>query len=98
MSVILQSFLHNPLLRAFFLSDRHNRDLCTLSTPTKPCISCEMDRLYSEVSKSLILLLASDALILTILGVICFDVSVLCCRYSSVRTYEFYVFNVAKLE
>lgn len=77
MSVILQSFLHNPLLRSYFLSDRHNRDLCPISNPTtsfsgsgngsgsssngaaggkgeegdKPCLSCEMDRLFSEVRR-----------------------------------------------
>lgn len=77
MSVILQSFLHNPLLRSYFLSDRHNRDLCPISNPNttsssngnisssnssnggkegknveegeRPCLSCEMDRLFSEV-------------------------------------------------
>lgn len=66
MSVILQSFLHNPLLRAYFLSDKHNRFLCPVSSITvgidgkeisnvkdgesKPCLGCEMDRLFEEVS------------------------------------------------
>lgn len=50
MSVILQSFIHNPLLRAYFLSDRHNRDLCMRSLDSDaPCLSCELDRLFSEV-------------------------------------------------
>jgi ubiquitin C-terminal hydrolase len=30
MNVILQSFLHNPLLRNFFLSDMHNKKLCKI--------------------------------------------------------------------
>jgi len=30
LSSILQSFIHNPLLRSYFLSDKHNRRLCTL--------------------------------------------------------------------
>lgn len=55
MSVILQAFLHNPFLRSYYLSDRHNRDLCTRSMEgDKPCLSCELDRLFSEV-RSLVL-------------------------------------------
>lgn len=46
LNVILQSFLHNPLLRNFFLSDRHNAGLCAVGPY---CLACEMDRLYREV-------------------------------------------------
>lgn len=28
LSAILQAFLHNPLLKAYFLSDKHNRYVC----------------------------------------------------------------------
>ncbi|KAI0787731.1 cysteine proteinase [Fomes fomentarius] len=45
MNVILQSFIANPLLRNYYLSDRHPSKLCK----TKDCTSCEMDKLYSEV-------------------------------------------------
>lgn len=45
MNVILQSFIANPLLRNWYLSDKHNSKLCKL----KDCTSCEMDKLYSEV-------------------------------------------------
>ncbi|KDQ59150.1 hypothetical protein JAAARDRAFT_715565 [Jaapia argillacea MUCL 33604] len=45
LNVILQSFIHNPLLRNFFLSDKHNSKLCK----TKDCTCCEMDTLFSEV-------------------------------------------------
>ncbi|EKM58343.1 uncharacterized protein PHACADRAFT_140190 [Phanerochaete carnosa HHB-10118-sp] len=45
LNAILQSFLANPLLRNFFLSDKHNEKLCS----TKDCTSCEMDRLFTEV-------------------------------------------------
>ncbi|CAO3646302.1 unnamed protein product [Cunninghamella blakesleeana] len=45
MNVILQSFLHNPLLKAYFLSDQHNPKLCL----TKYCLCCEMDRLFAEI-------------------------------------------------
>lgn len=45
LNVILQSFLHNPLLRNFFLSDRHNSALCGASGQ---CLACEMDKLFAE--------------------------------------------------
>ena len=45
MNVILQSFIANPLLRNYYLSDKHNSKLCKV----KDCTSCEMDKLYSEV-------------------------------------------------
>ncbi|RUP47522.1 hypothetical protein BC936DRAFT_145648 [Jimgerdemannia flammicorona] len=44
MNVILQSLIHNPLLRAYFLSDRHNSNLCI----TKNCMCCEMDKLFAK--------------------------------------------------
>lgn len=61
MSVILQTFLHNPHLQRFFLSDGHNREICPHSTevaddaaspPPKPCLCCELDRLFCDVSAS----------------------------------------------
>lgn len=45
LNVVLQSFVHNPLLRNFFLSDKHNHRTCK----TKDCTCCEMDNLFSEV-------------------------------------------------
>ncbi|KOS13207.1 cysteine proteinase [Malassezia pachydermatis] len=45
LNVILQAFLHNPLLRNFFLSDRHNASLCAIG---RDCLACEMDKLYAE--------------------------------------------------
>ncbi|KAH9945406.1 cysteine proteinase [Epithele typhae] len=45
MNVILQSLIANPLLRNYYLSDKHNSKLCKL----KDCTSCEMDKLFSEV-------------------------------------------------
>lgn len=29
LSAVLQALIHNPLLRAYFLSDKHNRHVCT---------------------------------------------------------------------
>lgn len=46
MNVVLQSFIHNPLLRNFFLSDRHNSSLCT---NRENCLACELDLLFNEV-------------------------------------------------
>ncbi|KAG8832639.1 Vacuolar morphogenesis protein 6 [Serendipita sp. 399] len=45
MSVVLQAFLHNPLLRNYFLSDKHNSQLCG----RQACMCCELDQMFSEV-------------------------------------------------
>lgn len=50
MSVVLQTFLMNPFLRAYFLSDRHNRSACSRTLAGEACLSCELDLLFSEVS------------------------------------------------
>lgn len=55
MSVILQAFLANPILRSYFLSDQHNRALCERTQQgEKPCLLCEMDLLFSEVGSQLL--------------------------------------------
>lgn len=48
MNVILQSLIHNPLLKAYFLSDRHNPKNCT----RQYCMCCEMDDLYAQFYSS----------------------------------------------
>ncbi|GAA5938103.1 hypothetical protein JCM3775_005342 [Rhodotorula graminis] len=48
MSVVLQSFLANPYLRTHFLGDRHNRLSCDKTRAGEPCLSCELDLLFSE--------------------------------------------------
>ncbi|KAI9566917.1 hypothetical protein HD554DRAFT_1077339 [Boletus coccyginus] len=48
LNVILQCFIHNPLLRNYFLGDRHNTRLCKHAD----CTCCEMDSLFSEVYSS----------------------------------------------
>jgi ubiquitin carboxyl-terminal hydrolase 22/27/51 len=45
LNVILQSFLHNPLLRAYYLSDKHNWRACDKTG----CMSCELDKLFTDV-------------------------------------------------
>ncbi|KAH3767466.1 ubiquitin carboxyl-terminal hydrolase [Pelomyxa schiedti] len=60
MSTVLQSLLHNPLLRSYFLADQHNRKLCRqkpkldlqFDTDRLPaeyaCLACEMDTMFQE--------------------------------------------------
>ncbi|TPX09578.1 uncharacterized protein E0L32_009179 [Thyridium curvatum] len=43
-NVILQSFLHNPLLRNYYLSDGHQGSDCQASH----CLSCAMDDIFQE--------------------------------------------------
>ncbi|KAG7105009.1 hypothetical protein VD0002_g5336 [Verticillium dahliae] len=43
-NVVLQSFLHNPLLRNFYLSDGHQSTDCSLSN----CLSCAMDDMFQD--------------------------------------------------
>ena len=44
MSSILQSFIHNPIVRNHYLSDAHNANLCTKSN----CIHCTINTVFSE--------------------------------------------------
>jgi ubiquitin carboxyl-terminal hydrolase 22/27/51 len=43
-NVVLQSFLHNPLLRNFYLSDGHQSNNCEISH----CLSCAMDEMFQD--------------------------------------------------
>ncbi|KAJ2897842.1 putative ubiquitin carboxyl-terminal hydrolase 8 [Zalerion maritima] len=43
-NVILQSFLHNPILRNFYLCDGHRSNDCSY----QHCISCAMDDIFQE--------------------------------------------------
>ncbi|PWN44095.1 cysteine proteinase [Ceraceosorus guamensis] len=49
LNVVLQCFLHNPLLRNFFLSDRHNPALCPAQ---EQCLACELDKIFNEFFSS----------------------------------------------
>ena len=53
LSVVLQTFLHNPVLRNHFLADKHNRHLCAQQQAAdggkRDCMMCEMDRMFSDV-------------------------------------------------
>lgn len=43
-SVVLQSLIHNPLVRAFFLAGGHDNQLCERES----CIECSIDRIYTN--------------------------------------------------
>lgn len=43
-NVVLQSFLHNPLLRNFYLSDGHQSSDCQVPH----CLSCAMDDMFQD--------------------------------------------------
>ncbi|KAF8720618.1 hypothetical protein AX14_010860 [Amanita brunnescens Koide BX004] len=45
LSVVLQCFVHNPLLRNYFLGDKHNWKQCR----NENCTCCEMDKLFTEI-------------------------------------------------
>ncbi|KAJ7158960.1 hypothetical protein C8R43DRAFT_994564 [Mycena crocata] len=56
MNVVLQSFIHNPLLRNYFLGDKHNNRQCRekkqdkdKDKPEEDCTCCEMDKLFAEI-------------------------------------------------
>lgn len=50
MNCIVQALTHTPLLRDFFLSDRHKCEMQSNS-----CLVCEMSQLFQEVRRSLYL-------------------------------------------
>lgn len=50
MNCIVQALTHTPLLRDFFLSDRHKCEMQSNS-----CLVCEMSQLFQEVTASFVL-------------------------------------------
>jgi ubiquitin carboxyl-terminal hydrolase 22/27/51 len=46
MNCIVQALIHTPLLRDFFLADRH---LCQFQDEPGRCLVCEVSRLFQEV-------------------------------------------------
>lgn len=48
LNVIVQIMIHNPLVRNYYMSDKHNSQQC----PIKECMSCEMDKLFTKVYSS----------------------------------------------
>lgn len=46
MNCILQALTHTPMLRCYFLSDKHS---CTSTEDSHNCLMCEMSLLFQEV-------------------------------------------------
>jgi len=51
MNCIVQALIHTPLLRDFFLADRH---LCQFQDEPGRCLVCEVSRLFQEVCFTII--------------------------------------------
>ncbi|KAL9070707.1 MAG: hypothetical protein Q9157_005713 [Trypethelium eluteriae] len=50
MSVIMQSLIHNPIIRSFYLSEGHRQSDC--ERDKEDCTSCGMDEIFSEFFSS----------------------------------------------
>lgn len=48
MSCILQAVVHNPMIRNFFLADKHNSSICKKRRDTF-CLACDMDRFFTQM-------------------------------------------------
>ena len=48
MNCILQTIVHNPLMRAHYLADLHSPRTCA-TPPEAPCLACELTTLVGEV-------------------------------------------------
>ncbi|KAJ3019288.1 Ubiquitin carboxyl-terminal hydrolase 22 [Thoreauomyces humboldtii] len=46
MNAILQAMVHNPVLKFYFLSDKHSRLTCSKQDPH--CMACHMDAVFQE--------------------------------------------------
>jgi len=49
MNSILQTIVHNPLMRAYYLGDQHNPSTCPHASAEMPCLACELTALLAEV-------------------------------------------------
>lgn len=49
MNSVLQVLLHAPPLRNYFLSDRHNREICRKMSSDRLCLPCDIDLVFSAV-------------------------------------------------
>lgn len=49
MNSVLQALFHAPPLRDYFLSDRHNREMCQKRLSDQLCLACDIDAVFSAV-------------------------------------------------
>lgn len=52
MTVILESLVHNPLIRNFYLSEGHKSATCPKSLNNEPCLSCNMDDMFQQFNNT----------------------------------------------
>jgi ubiquitin carboxyl-terminal hydrolase 22/27/51 len=60
MNSVLQSIVHNPYLRNYFLSNKHNRESCNVQDESGCCLCCELDDLFALVKFHLIQFFSKD--------------------------------------
>ncbi|KAE8450049.1 hypothetical protein EG329_007188 [Mollisiaceae sp. DMI_Dod_QoI] len=52
MTVILESLVHNPLIRNFYLGEGHKSTTCLKSQNNEPCLSCNMDEMFQQFNNT----------------------------------------------
>jgi ubiquitin carboxyl-terminal hydrolase 22/27/51 len=52
MTSVLESMVHNPLIRNFYLSDGHKPATCHKALANKPCLSCNMDEMFQQFNNT----------------------------------------------
>ncbi|KAF8866191.1 cysteine proteinase [Acephala macrosclerotiorum] len=52
MTVILESLVHNPLVRNFYLSEGHKPETCPRSQNDESCLSCNMDEMFQDFNNT----------------------------------------------
>lgn len=49
MNSVLQALLHAPPFRNYFLSERHDREICRKRSPDRSCLACDISIIFSAV-------------------------------------------------
>lgn len=49
MNSVLQALVHAPPLRNYFLSDKHNHEICRKTSVDRLCLPCDMDVVFSAI-------------------------------------------------
>lgn len=52
MTSVLESMVHNPLIRNFYLSEGHKPLTCHRTLANKPCLSCNMDEMFQQFNNT----------------------------------------------
>lgn len=49
MNSVLQALLHAPPLRNYFLTNKHNREMCRKKSADRLCLPCDVDAIFSAI-------------------------------------------------